>query len=345
MPKTAKFPAQTTIDDVAREAGVSIATVSRVINRNVPVSEEVVAKVEAAMQALRYVPRAAARNLASRKTDTLGLLLTELLGDFFSPLLNGIESAANEQGYDLLISTAGRRGPHNQLPGSLGYHNSDGLLIFAGSLTDDGLRHAQSSGLPMVLIHQTPPQGVDIPCVTIENKAAARGIVEHLIQVHNRRRIVLLAGLADNEDAHWREMGYRAALDAHGLPFDPALVAPGDFERTVAHASVMKLIEDRIEFDAIFTGDDEAAVGALNALQAAGRRVPDEVSVVGFDDQRLAAVLTPPLTTVYAPTEQVGREAALQLIRLIQTNHADPLTLLPTEIVIRRSCGCAGQDH
>lgn len=345
MPKTAKSPSQITIDDVAREAGVSISTVSRVINRTVPVSPEIVIKVEAAMQALRYVPRAAARNLATRKTDTLGLLLTELLGDFFSPLLNGIEMAANRQGYDLLISTAGRRGPHNQLPTSLGYHNTDGLLIFAGSLTDEGLRQAEASGLPMVLIHQTPPSGVGIPCVTIENKAAARAIVEHLIEVHQRKRIVLLKGLADNEDAYWREMGYRAALDAHGLPFDPALVVPGDFERRVAQPSVTKLIEDGVPFDAIFTGDDEAAVGALAALQAAGKRVPEEVAVVGFDDQRLAEVLTPPLTTVHAPTEQVGYMAATQLIRLIQTNQADPLTLLPTEIVIRRSCGCAGPEH
>lgn len=331
-----------TIDDVAQRAGVSISSVSRVINRNVPVSDDVVARVEAAMKELRYVPRAAARSLATRKTKTLGLLLSDVLGDFFAPLLSGIDSVADKNGYDLLISTAGRHGPHAELPGSLGNHNTDGLLLFAGILTDAGLAHSLLLGLPMVLIHQTPQANIAIPSVTIENKAASRAIVEHLILAHGRRRIALLRGPQSNEDAHWRELGYREALETHGLPFDPGLIVPGDFARNVAHASVVQLLGTGVAFDAIFTGDDEAAVGALMALQAAGKRVPEEISVVGFDDQRLAAILNPPLTTVRAPTEEVGREAARQLIQLLRTGQADPLTLLSTEIVIRRSCGCEG---
>lgn len=329
-----------TIDDVAKRAGVSISTVSRVINRNIPVSDEVAARVEAVMKELRYVPRAAARNLATRKTNTLGLLISDILGDFFAPLLAGIESVTDDNGYDLLISTAGRRGLHEELPRALGNHNTDGLLVFSGVLTDAAITQAYTFDLPLVLIHQAPPPNLPIPCVTIENKAATREIVSHLIEVHNRRRIVLLRGLSRNEDTYWRELGYREALELHGLPFDSTLVAPGDFSRQVAQASVAQLLAGGVAFDAIFTGDDEAAVGALLALQHAGRRVPEEVAVVGFDNQRLAEVLTPPLTTVHAPTEQVGAEAARQLIKLIQTGQADPLTLLPTQLVIRRSCGC-----
>lgn len=299
-------------------------------------------RVEAAMKELRYVPRAAARNLATRKTNTLGLLVSDILGDFFAPLITGIERVATEAGYDLLISTAGRRGPHNALPQSLGVHNTDGLLIFAGALTDAGLAHAASFGLPLVLIHQSSPADLAIPSVTIENKAASCAIVEHLITIHGCRRIVLLQGLAYNEDSYWRELGYREALEKHNLPFDAALVVPGDFAREVAQRSVARLLAEGIAFDAIFTGDDEAAVGALRALQAAGRRVPEEVAVVGFDDQRLAAVLTPPLTTVHAPTEQVGEQAAQQLVAILQGRQPEPLTLLPTDIVIRRSCGCGG---
>jgi LacI family transcriptional regulator len=335
-----KKPQQKTIDDVAALAGVSISTVSRVINRNVPVSEEVVARVEAAMQELKYIPRAAARNLAARKTNTLGLLAAEVLGDFFSPLLSGIEGAVAEAGYDLLISTAARRGPHDHLPGSLGTHNTDGLLVFAGSLTSAGIEHTHAQGLPMVLIHQSTPAHLPVPCVTIENKAAACSIVEHLICVHGCRRIVLLRGLPKHEDAYWREVGYREALAQHDLPYDPALVLPGDFNREVARRSVNALLAAGTDFDAIFTGDDEAAVGALQALQAAGKRVPGDVAVVGFDDQNLAAVINPPLTTVHTPTAEVGRAAAEQLLRLIRTEKADALTLLPTELVIRRSCGC-----
>ncbi len=329
-----------TIDDVAREAGVSISTVSRVLNRNVPVSEEVVTKVEAAMRALRYTPRAAARNLATSRTNTLGLLLAEIVGDFFSPLLAGIESVAAQHGYDLLISTAGRRGPQSELPGPFGKHNADGLLVFAGSLTDEGVRDTHSLGVPMVLLHQSAPEGISIPCVTIENKAATRAIVEHLIIKHARRRILFLTGEPHNEDGHWREMGYREALTRHNVSIDAELIAPGHFDRHIAQASIEQLLREKISFDAVFAGDDEAAVGVYVALRAAHLRIPEDVAVVGFDDQSLAQVLQPALTTVHVPIEQVGIEATRRLIQWIQNGNAEPLTLLPTTLVIRSSCGC-----
>lgn len=330
-----------TIDDVAREAGVSISTVSRVLNRNVPVSEEVASKVEAAMRALRYTPRAAARNLATLRTNTLGLLLAEIVGDFFSPLLQGVESVAAQHGYDLLISTAGRRGPQHKVPGQFGTHNADGLLVFAGSLSDDGVRDTHSLGVPMVLLHQSAPEGLNIPCVTIENKAATRAIVEHLIVKHHRRRILFLTGEPHNEDGYWREMGYREALTRHNLPVEPELIAPGHFDRRIAQATIEQLLREGVSFDAVFTGDDEAAVGVYAALRVAKLNIPQEVGVVGFDDQGLAQVLQPALTTVHAPIEQVGSEAARQLIQLIQNGSAEPLTLLPTTLVIRASCGCS----
>lgn len=329
-----------TIRDVARLAGVSVATVSRYLNQTAVVSEETAARLQAAMAELKYVPQAAARRLATRKTKTLGLLLTNIHGDFFAPLLSGIEAATSEAGYDLLISASGRATPRQSFPLSLGPHNTDGLLVFAESLSEPALRQCYELGLPMVFIHQTPPADLEIPCVTVENKAASRRLVEHLITVHGRRRIALLRGPAGQEDSHWRELGYRQALEEHGLPVDPALIAPGDFDRDVAQASVRWLLQAGIELDALFTGDDEAAVGALAALKEAGKRVPEEVAVVGFDDQRLSAYLTPPLTTVRAPTDAVGREAVRQLLNLLHTGTAAPLTLLPTELVIRRSCGC-----
>jgi DNA-binding LacI/PurR family transcriptional regulator len=222
----------------------------------------------------------------------------------------------------------------------LGPHNTDGLLIFTNTLDEEGLTRCSELGLPVVLIHQSTPAPLALPCVTVENKAASRKIVDHLIELHGRRRIVYLRGPQGNEDSFWRESGYHEALQAHGLAVDPALIAQGEFERTVAEASIRALLAAGVEFDAVYTGDDEAAVGVLSALRTSGRRVPEEVSVVGFDDQRMSAFLTPPLTTVRAPTERVGYEAALQLIKLIRTGQADPLTLLPTEMIIRHSCGC-----
>jgi LacI family transcriptional regulator len=324
-----------TIRDVAKQANVSVATVSRYINQTASVSPEVAARVQAIMAELKFVPHASAQRLATHKTNAVGLLV-ENLHDYFSPMFTGIESVTSQAGFDLLISSSARK----EFPRTLGPHNTDGLLVFWDSLSKDGLARACELGFPIVLIHQSPPEGLAIPCVTVENKAASTRLVEHLINVHGRRRIVFLRGPENNEDSAWRETGYRQALEARGLAFDPQLVAPGDYDRNVAQTSINTLLAAAVSFDAVFAADDETAVGVLAALRAAGKRVPEDVSVVGFDDQRLSAYLTPPLTTVRAPTEEVGRQAAQQLVRLIRTGQAEPLILLPTEIILRRSCGC-----
>lgn len=329
-----------TIRDVARQAGISVATVSRVINQTAPVSEEVAARVRAVMAEMKFVPHTAARNLATRKTKSLGLLISNIAGDFFVPLLSGIESVAHDSGFDLLIATSHRHFLQEVAPIPLGAHNTDGLLIFTGSLTDDDLAEFYESGLPLVLIYQSPPRSMDISCVTVENKSATFKIVEHLIKVHHRRRILLLRGPQGEEDSRWRELGYRQALDACHLPFDPDLVGPGNFDRVTSQETIRMILASGIQFDAVFTGDDDAAVGVYSALAEAGLRIPEDVSVAGFDDQFFSSYLNPPLTTVRAPTEQVGSEATRQLVRLIQTGQAEPLILLSTELVIRRSCGC-----
>ncbi len=328
-----------TIRDVARKANVSVATVSRYINGTAHVSDEVVRRLERVMEELNYVPHSTARKLAIKKTNTIGLLLTDMSGDFFAPLLNGIESMAREGGYDLLISSA--REVYSQvrdLP--VGPHNCDGVLAFTTSLDDSCLQVLSEMNFPLVLIHRSSPPGLNIPCVTVENKAASYKLVSHLIEEHGRRRIVFLRGPAGHEDSYWREMGYKEALRDHGIPLDELLISAGEFFRRKAYQSIWELLSGGVQFDGVFAGDDEAAVGVLVALKEAGVSVPEEVSVVGFDDQRMSPYLQPPLTTVRAPTAEVGKEAVRQLIRLIETGEADPLTLLPTEIVLRRSCGC-----
>jgi len=329
-----------TIRDVADQAGVSVATVSRYINATAPVSPDVASRLDEVMAGLKYVPHAAARHLATQRTNAIGLLLTvNIYGDFFTPMLHGIEEAIGEAGFNLLISSNLPRLTRGfQRP--LGPHNTDGLLVFANSMEDAEIAALHGLGFPLVLIHRGPPDGLEIPSVTVENKAASAAIVEHLIRVHGRRRIVFLRGPESQEDSYWREMGYRQALESNGLPFEAALVRQGDFEREVARGAVRNLLADGVRFDAIFAGDDDSAVGTLAALADAGIHVPQDVSVVGFDDQRMSPYLTPPLTTVRAPTEAVGRAAAGQLLNLLRSSQADPLTLLPTELVIRRSCGC-----
>jgi LacI family transcriptional regulator len=334
-------PSQATIADVARQAGVSTATVSRVINQTAPVAEGTAARVRAAIAELNYRPSAAARGLASRRTNMVGLLTTEISSPFFTPILRGIEAGAREAGLGLLIHcTQDEPGSPAGFDRPMGPHNTDGLLVFAGSLEDSELAHLYEMGFPVVLLHQAPVGSMDIPYVTFENKSGARRLVDHLIEVHDYRRIAFLRGPENHEDSYWRELGYREALEAHDIPFDPALVALGGFHKELAQIPIRKWLAEGAHIDAVFAGDDEAAVGVIIALRRAGKRVPEDVAVVGFDDVHLADYLIPPLTTVRAPVEQAGLEAMRQLVSLIRTGEAEPLVLLPTELVVRRSCGC-----
>ena len=333
MPKS-RLP---TISDVARHADVSIATVSRVLNGTTPVQPDKAERVRLAMEELQFIPRQAARVLASRRTNTIGLVLSEISGAFFPPMLKGIEAGAHEAGYDLLIHSTQKEGPSRR---PLGEHNTDGLLIFTDSLDHRELHRLYALNFPMVLLHQTPPDSLDIPVITIENKEGAAMLVQHLIELHGRRRLVFLRGPDGHQDSFWRERGYREALEAHKLEFDPALLASGGFDEEEAFLTVEQMLAGGLQFDAIVAGDDDSAIGAMRALKAAGRSIPDDVAVVGFDDVPFARYLSPALTTVRAPIEEVGREAVRQLARLMSGEPAQALTLMRTELIIRESCGC-----
>jgi DNA-binding LacI/PurR family transcriptional regulator len=326
-----------TIADVALKAKVSIATVSRVLNGTTPVDVEKADRVRLAMEELQFVPRHAAQVLASKRTNTIGLVLSDISGAFFPPMLKGVEAGAYEAGYDLLIHSTKKEGPSRR---PLGEHNTDGLLIFTDSLDHRELHRLHSLSFPIVLLHLTPPDSLNFPVIAVENKDGAAMLVNHLIETHGRRRIVFLQGPEGHEDSVWRERGYRESLEAHGIPFRPELIAAGEFDEDEAFATVQQLLLDGIEFDAIFAGDDDSAIGAMRALKLAGRRVPEDVAVVGFDDVPFARYLSPPLTTVRAPIESIGREAVRQLVQLMGGHPANALTLMPTELVIRKSCGC-----
>ena len=328
-----------TISDVAHKAGVSIATVSRVLNGTTPVQPEKAERVRLAMEELRFVPRHAARVLASKRTNTIGLILSEIGGAFFPPLLRGIEAEARAAGYELLIHSTQGNHPRQSKP--LGEHNTDGLLVFTSSLELNELQRLHGINFPLVLMHQTPPEKLNIPVITIENKDGAVMLIDHLIEKHDRRRIVYMQGPEEHEDSQWRERGYREALKVHDIPFDPELVVVGDFDEEQAYTTVQQLLMDGIEFDAIFAGADDAAMGVYRALKLAGRIIPDDVAVVGFDDVQFARYISPALTTVRAPIEEVGREAVRQLKHLMDGETAQPLVLMPTELIIRQSCGCS----
>ena len=330
-----------TIRDVAQKAGVSPATVSRYINGSAPVSTEVAERIREVMGDLKYVPHAAARQLATQKAHAVGVLLTDMFSEFFPPLIGGIESIVQQEGYNLLVASRRARDQVDaQIP--IGPHNSDGMIVFAGSLNDSEILKLHQAGFPLVLIYRASPDGANIPSVTIRNKGATRNLIDHLIEIHHRSRIVFVRGPADNEDSKWREVGYQESLEVHGIEYDPELVIPGEYNRRDAYQAMSQFLEnDPPDFDAVFTGNDDSAIGVLDALYEKGLRIPDDVSVAGFDDLELSAFLTPPLTTVNAPSECVGKTAAQHLFNLLAGQEIDSVTLLSTEIVIRRSCGCS----
>jgi len=328
-----------TIHDVAAAAAVSVATVSRVLNGTANVMPETLARVRAAVDTLNFVPSSVARNLSLQRTNTLGLLFPEISGPFFAQSLRGIESVASAAGYNLLIYSMSAHPDINAITSiPMGAQNTDGLLIMSDAVSDDFVRKLYAMHMPLVLVYRSLP-GLPLPAVTVENKHGARRLVEHLIGL-GHRRIAFINGPRGNEDSDWRACGYYEALAAHGLTHDPALAVEGGFSEETGAAGARELLARGAEFTALFAADDEMAIGAIAVLNAAGLRVPQDVAVVGFDDIVTARYIQPPLTTVRAPTEQVGREAVRLLLSAIAGAPPPAQTLLlPVELVIRQSCG------
>jgi LacI family transcriptional regulator len=341
MSKKKKKNRPANIKDVAKKAGVSISTVSRVINQTVPVANDKYQRVQDAIQELNFQPKTAARRLRSQKTNTIGLLLPVISGDFIASMLHGIERGVIEGDYELLIhSTFFESRSDSPFRRVLGEHNTDGLIVFSDSLDERELRRLSDLDFPVVLLHRSSPEDLNMPSVTVENKNGTKQLIEHLIKKHGRKRIAYLRGPDGHEDTHWRDVGYRQALEANEISFDPSLIGTGNYNAHDATVAINSMIVDGFDFDAVFAGDDEAASGVLRALHLSNIRVPEDVSVVGFDDGSLAAHMIPALTTVNAQVEITGYTAAKQLIKVIQHGEADPIVLLPTQLILRRSCGC-----
>lgn len=334
-----------TIEDVAKEARVSTATISRVINGTGQVSENTRQRVLIAIKELNYIPHGAARDLARRKKQIIGLTIPGTITPYYSSLLNGIDKSLTDNGYSLLIHVNHDYDQikHDEEMGyetpELGEHNTDGLLIFTDSVADNMIVQLYQRGFPMVLLHRASPENTDIPCITLDNQTGVRELMSHLIVNCGHRRIAHLRGPENNMDAQEREATYCQMLLEYGIQVDPQLIGESKFTSSDARTTVLKWLEEGVEFDAIFAGDDNAAVGAMTALRSAGKRIPEDVAVVGFNDDQMAAYLSPPLTTLRADTEGVGFQAAEQLVRQIKGESTESMTQLPAQLIVRESCG------
>jgi DNA-binding LacI/PurR family transcriptional regulator len=327
-----------TISDVAKSAGVSIATVSRVLNQTGSVSPDTVTAVQAAIDSLGYQPNRAARALAAQKNHVIGVLVDEITGDYSLPLIRGIELQTSGAGYEFMMSSTRRRLINS--PYLVNENNTDGLIVFANSVPERELERLVKLNFPVVLLACTSPQHLSIPYVTVENETGAFEMVHYLIETRNYRKFAFLRGPAAHEDTLWRERGYRQALANHGLNYEEQIIGDGGFNEDVSYETVIQWTRRGVMMDVIVAFDDDSAIGAMAALRDANIKVPDEIAVVGFDDIRLARFLTPPLTTVRIPIEHAAKIAIDKLIELIETEESPKSLILPTELIIRRSCGC-----
>jgi LacI family transcriptional regulator len=299
--------AEATIRDVARRAQLSVATVSRALNGFENVSEAARERIAAAVAELGYVPHAGARSLSLARNNAIGVVLPDLHGEFFSEIVRGMDREASRRGYLLLLSNlhAGGQQAANALKAMRG--RVDGLIVMAPHLSAEELSDALPKGLPSILIN-TRADADEHPSIHLDNAAGVRAVVDHLASI-GRTRLVHITGPADNVDAQEREAAFRAAAAAHGV--DGRVVA-GDFETESGEAAVRKLLADGTEFDAIFAANDNMAIGALESLRAAGKQVPEDVAVIGFDDIPLARHMG--VATVRVRIAELGERALQRLV-------------------------------
>ncbi|TAA46552.1 LacI family DNA-binding transcriptional regulator [Pseudoxanthomonas winnipegensis] len=331
-----------TIRDVAREAQVSVATVSRALNGHDNVAEEVRKLVLETARRLRYQPHAAARSLSSRSTQTIGVVLPDLYGEFFSELIRGIDGVAREHRRHLLVSSY--HGAQDAQGAALRAMRGrvDGLLVLSpyadqpGFLTDN-----LPDGLPVVLINTHLPHG-DYPVLNIDNHGGAVAMMRHLV-ASGRRRIAFIAGPGCNFDAAERLRGYRDAL-AELLPGVPEQVLPGRFDEASGMEAGTALLAAGTRPDAVFAANDTMALGCLFAFNQAGLRVPQDIALAGFDDVPVARFVHPPLTTMRISIAELGANALRRLLQDIQAQAPlalpDPAPLVP-ELVVRDSAPAA----
>jgi LacI family transcriptional regulator len=335
-----------TLEEIAAIAGVSRSTASRVVNDEPNVRAEVRSRVWQVVDEMGYHPNAAARSLASRRTQTLGIVIPETVSTvfvdpFFPNVLRGLADAANENKYHLMLSMVNRPAEEDFYRRSLRSQMLDGVVIVSSRVGDPLIPRLLEDHISFVSVGRRL-QHLNASYVDADNANGARMATEHLLQ-QGRRRVATITGPLDMVPGLDRREGYRSALLEADLPLDEELIIEGDFTEASGYAAMQQLWP--WEPDAVFVASDPMAVGALRALREAGRRVPDDVALIGFDDAPVATYTDPPLTTVRQPVYDMGVNAVKLLLRLIEEETAGPLsTILPTELVIRASCGAQSRS-
>ncbi len=329
-----------TIKDIARQAGVSPSTVSRVLNSTKPVAVDKRALVLAAVEELQYRPNEMARGLARGRSMTVGVVVQDIGSPFFAWIVSGIEQGLDRAGYrPMLTTTHWRTDNKSDEVRSLQMvleRQGDGVIVVGSHIPDEQLR-AVAEQVPMVVVARRV-QGLEAQCVFIDNRDAAYRATRYLIGL-GHTRIAHIRGTAGHPDANEREAGYCLALAEAGLLVNERLIVDAQFTEQSGLAGVEKLLARGEQFTAIFAANDQSAYGVMLGLFNHGYRIPNDVSVIGFDDQFLSAYTLPPLTTVHQPSLEMGKVATEGLLRMIN-NQAPRLPRFPGELIIRKSAMC-----
>ena len=330
-----------TIRDVARLAGVSIATVSRVFNGSPRVSVDSARRVRAAATRLDYWPNSGARSLTTSRTHALGVMLPDLFGEFFSEVIRGIDQAARQEKLQVLVSSSHADTQELLAAARTMRGRIDGLIAMVPDNGSSPEIQQIVRRFPVVLLN---PRSRVAGCstVSIANYDGARSVVEHLVGL-GRRRVATVRGPKGNVDAEQRYRGYRDALRAARIAAVPALEFQGDFTEQSGYQCGAALLRADPWPSAVFAANDYMAIGLLRALRDVGIDVPRQIAVVGFDDIAFARYLDPPLTTVRVDAYALGERATLSLVRIMRMAPARRCThfVLPTTLVVRGSCGAA----
>jgi LacI family transcriptional regulator len=331
-----------TIREVARAAGVSVATVSRVLNESGPVAGETRDRIRRVAGEMRYIPNGAARSLSMRRTGTLGVLLPDLYGEFFSEVIRGLDQAAQRARFHLLLSSSHNNRLDIEAALQAMRGRVDGLVVMSPHIDVAVLAANLPESLPAVMLN-TPQSSAEFDTLSVDNFGGAREMVAHLAG-HGHTRIAMVRGPEPNHDAEERLRGYRAALADAGLTPDPALEVEGDFTEESGFRAVHRLLELRRPPTASFAANDSTAIGAMSALREAGISVPAAMAVAGFDDIPISRYLTPALSSVRVSINDLGARAMEQLVRAVEEEncHERIHQTLPTSLVIRDSCGAHG---
>lgn len=336
------------LEDIAKKAGVSRSTVSRVINSEPYVSEKTRIRVMAVIEQESFRPNPAARMLVTQRTRIIGVVVPQISNVFFADnsyfpmLLQGTSSAINERDHSMLLWLQ-QNGENREHFGQRIAENRlmDGAVLCSIVDSDPIVQAMVDAGIPFVAVERpmgfAPELAEQFSYVSVDNVHSATMAVEHLIRL-GRRRIAHITGHLTIADGQDRVQGYKLALQHAGLPVDEKLIFPGFFNREYGYIGMKALL--KYKPDALFAAGDTTAQGALQALHEAGVRVPEDIAIVGFDDLDVATQTRPTLTTIRQPIQQKGNTAAALLIDKIEQRANGPQrVLLPTELVIRQSCG------